>query len=228
MDNNTLNINQQYEEAFTKPIIKIGRMTLLAAIFLCFLPTIYLVVRYGAMPPLGAIISGWVMIASIYAPYYFIEPISFFPVLGLAGTYMSFLSGEIGNMRLPCSAIAQKVLKVDPGSKKAELVSTLAIGGSVITSLVAGTLAVICGGFIMGILPPAVIKAFDFVLPSIFGAMFGMFAVKSPKYAAFALILVSVLTTFIKGLPVFIVIPATVFSTIAFAYFDFKKKNAEK
>ena len=217
-------INKSYDENFTKPIIKIGRWTLLSAVVLCLLPSLYLAIRYGALPPIGAILTGWLLIASIYAPYYFIEPISYFPILGMAGTYMSFLAGEIGNMRLPCSAIAQDVLKVEQGSKKAELVSTLAIAGSVVTSLVAGTIAVAAGSFILSVLPPFVVKAFDFVLPSIFGAMYAMFAVKSPRYGAFALLLVLFLSGVVKGLPVYVIIPVVIFSTIGLSFFEFKKK----
>jgi hypothetical protein len=217
-------MNKSYEESFTKPIIRIGRATLLSAFVACFLPSIYLAVRYGAIPPVGAIVAGWVSIASIYAPYWFVEPISYFPILGMAGTYMSFLAGEIGNMRLPCSAIAQDVLKVERGSKKAELVSTLAIAGSVVTSLVAGTLAVIAGSYILSVLPPFVVKAFDFVLPAIFGAMFAMFAVKSPKYGIYALALTCFLVKIVKVLPVYVIIPIVIFSTIALSFLEYKKK----
>ena len=79
-----------FEQSFTRPVIRIGRWTLLLAIPLCFLPAIYLWLRYGALPPLGAILTGWFLIASIYGSWYFVEPISYFPVLGLSGTYMSF------------------------------------------------------------------------------------------------------------------------------------------
>lgn len=217
-------INKLYDENFTRPVIRIGRLSMLIATLVCFIPSIYLAVRYNALPPIKAILTGWLLIASIYGPYYFIEPISYFPILGVAGTYMSFLAGEIGNMRLPCAAIAQDVLKVERGSKKAELVSTLAIAGSVVTSLVAGTIAVIAGSFILSLLPPFVIKAFDFVLPSVFGAMFAMFAIKAPKYGIFALTVCLFLSKFVKGLPVYVIIPVTIFSTIGLAYYDTRRK----
>jgi len=216
-------INKLYDESFTKPVIRIGRLSMLAAIFACFIPSIYLAVRYNAMPPIKSILTGWILVASIYGPFYFIEPISYFPVLGIAGTYMSFLAGEIGNMRLPCAAIAQEVLKTEQGSKKAELVGALAIAGSVVTSLVAGTVAVIAGSLILSLLPPFVVKAFDFVLPAVFGAMFAMFAIKSPKYGIFALSLCLIFALFIKGTPAYVSMPIVIFSTITLAYFDAKK-----
>jgi hypothetical protein len=218
-------INQLYNDGFTKPVIRIGRWTLIAATVLCFIPSIYLGIRYGAMPPIGNVLSAWFLIASIYGPYYFVEPISYFPVLGIAGTYMSFLAGEIGNMRLPVSAVAQNVLKVEPGSKKAELVSTLAIAGSILTSVIAGTLAVLAGSLILGVLPPFVIKMFDFVLPGVFGSMFAMFALKAPKYGVFSLAICILMQILLKT-PVYITIPVTIFSTIGLALYNTRKAKA--
>jgi len=216
--------NQTYHESFTKPIIRVGKITLLLAVVFSFLPPIYLWLKYGALPPVSAILTGWFLTASIYGTYYFIEPISFFPVLGIAGTYMSFLAGNIGNMRLPCAAVAQEALKVEPGSEKAELVATLGIAGSIITNLIVVTVAAIAGNQLMGMFPTVVVDAFGYVLPSIFGAMFAMFAVKYPKYGAFAITLTLILLGVVKVLPVYVLIPLCVFSTIAFATFSYKKK----
>lgn len=218
------NRNEAYYENFTKPIIKTGKWTLLLAVVFCFLPPLYLWMRYGALPPVKNIITGWFLIASIYGTYYFIEPISFFPILGMAGTYMSFLAGNIGNMRVPCAAVAQEALKVEPGSEKAELVATLGIAGSIITNLIVVTIAAVAGNELMKLFPPVVITAFQFVLPAIFGAMFAMFAVKYPKYGTFAIGLTLFLLGIVKVLPVYVLIPVCVFSTIAFATTSYKKK----
>lgn len=220
------NTNKQaYHENFTRPIIKVGKVTLLLAVAFSFIPPIYLWIRYGALPPVNAIITGWFLIASVYGSYYFIEPMSFFPVLGLAGTYMSFLAGNIGNMRLPCAAVAQEALKVEPGSEKAELVATLGIAGSIITNLIVVTIAAIAGNQLMGLFPPVVVKAFGFVLPSVFGAMFAMFASKYHKYGLFAISVTLFLLGVIKVLPVYVIIPVCVFSTIGFAMFSYKKES---
>lgn len=221
--------NLSYDEVFTKPIIKTGRWTLLLAIPLSFLPAIYLWLRYGAIPPVGAILTGWFLIASIFGSYYFIEPISYFPVLGVSGTYMSFLAGNIGNMRLPVAAVAQEALKTEPGTHKHELVAVLAIAGSIITNLVVVAITATAGATIMSILPPAVIAAFDYVLPSIFGPMFAMFAIKHPKFGIFALGMALFLVGIVKVLPVYLIIPTVVFSTIGFAVSSYKRsKKAAK
>jgi hypothetical protein len=184
--------------------------------------------RYGALPPLGAILTGWFLIASIYGSWYFVEPISYFPILGLSGTYMSFLSGNIANMRVPCSAVAQEVIGVESGTKEAELVATIGIAGSIITNMIVVTIAAIAGNELFKFFPQPVIKAFDYVLPAIFGALFVMFAIKYPKYGVFAIAVGMLLMAVIKGLPAFVIIPICVFSTIAFAVFSFKISTKKK
>ena len=101
--------------------------------------------------------------------------------------------------------------------------ATLGIAGSIITNLIVVTIAAIAGNGIMQILPPVVVKAFDYVLPSIFGSMFAMFAVKYPKYGAFAIGLTLFLLGVVKVLPVYVLIPVCVFSTIGFATNSYKK-----
>ena len=219
---------RSYEEAFTRPVVAVGRLTLLLSIPLSFLPVIYLWLQYGLVPSWEVILTGWFLIASIYGSWYVIEPISYFPVLGTAGTYMSFLSGNIANMRVPCSAVAQEALGVEPGTRKAELVATLGIGGSIITNLIVVTLAAVGGNVLMASIPPVVVSAFEYVLPAIFGALFVMFSVKYPSYGIFAITITLLLLGVIKVLPAWVVIPVTIFSTIAFATASYKRRLARR
>ena len=135
--------DELYEKTFTKPIIRYGRFTNLLSLVLCFLPSILVWVVYGVKPSTQDILTGWGLAASVYAIYSIVEPISYFPILGLPGTYMSFLSGNIGNVRLPTSAVTQEAVGVEPGTKKAEIVSTLGIAGSIVTNLIIVTIAAV-------------------------------------------------------------------------------------
>lgn len=214
---------RNYENSFTRPIIKYGRLTNLIAIPFCFLPALVLLFVYNVYPGTSNILKGWLYIASVYGIYAIVEPISFFPVLGLPGTYMSFLAGNIGNMRVPCSAIAQEAVGVTPGTKKAELVSTLGIAGSIITNLVVVTIAAVGGAALMKIFPPFILQAFTYVSPAIFGAIFAMYAVKNIKYGVFAMTVTLIMLLVIKVIPTFVMIPASVFSTVAFAFYNYNK-----
>lgn len=219
--------NLSYEQSFTKPIIKYGRLTNLLGVAFSFIPALVVYFVFGAFPGVENILSGWVLIASIYGIYAIVEPISYFPILGLPGTYMSFLAGNIGNMRVPCSAIAQEALGTTPGTKKAELVSTLGIAGSVVTNIVVVTIAAIGGAALMNAFPPIVIEAFTYVSPAIFGAIFSMYASKKLEYGAFALVVVGIMLLVIKVLPTYLMIPIAVFSTVAFAFKTHDAKNGK-
>lgn len=215
-----------YEKSFTKPIIRYGSLTNLLAIPLCFIPAIYLWLVKGAFPGWNNIITGWMYVASMFAIYSVVEPICYFPILGLPGTYMSFLSGNIGNMRVPCAVVAQESLGVEPGTKKAELIATLGIAGSIFTNTIMVTIAAIGGAALMSIFPPVVLTAFKYVSSAIFGAMFAMFASKNLKYGAFALVVVMAMLLS-KAIPVYIMIPIAVFSTAIFGVFDYNKKQSK-
>ena len=215
-----------YEKSFTKPIIRYGSLTNLLAIPLCFIPAIYLWLVKGAFPGWNNILTGWMYVASMFAIYSVVEPICYFPILGLPGTYMSFLSGNIGNMRVPCAVVAQESLGVEPGTKKAELIATLGIAGSIFTNTIMVTIAAIGGAALMSIFPPVVLTAFKYVSSAIFGAMFAMFASKNLKYGAFALVVVLAMLLS-KAIPVYIMIPIAVFSTAIFGVFDYNKKQSK-
>lgn len=215
-----------YEKSFTKPIIRYGSLTNLLAIPLCFIPAIYLWLVNGAFPGWNNILTGWMYVASMFAIYSVVEPICYFPILGLPGTYMSFLSGNIGNMRVPCAVVAQESLGVEPGTKKAELIATLGIAGSIFTNTIMVTIAAIGGAALMSIFPPVVLTAFKYVSSAIFGAMFAMFASKNLKYGAFALVVVMAMLLS-KAIPVYIMIPIAVFSTAIFGVFDYNKKQSK-
>ena len=163
------------------------------------------------------ILTGWMYTASMFAIYSVVEPICYFPILGLPGTYMSFLSGNIGNMRVPCAVIAQESLGVEPGTKKAELIATLGIAGSIFTNIIIITIAAIGGQALLSLFPPVVITAFKYVSSA-------MFASKNLKYGTFALVIVMAMLLS-KALPVYLMIPIAVFSTAAFGIFDYNKKN---
>ena len=162
---------------FEKSVHSIGRFTLIVAVFLSFVPFLYIVIAYNAMPPLDAVIVGVIGVWAAFATAYIVEPLSFFPALGSAGTYMSFLAGTIGQMRVPAARVAKDVAGVEDGTKEAELVAICGIAGSIYLNLAVITLTAAAGTFILAVLPAVVLNAIaTYILAAIFGAVFAMFA----------------------------------------------------
>ena len=112
-----------FDSEFTRPIIKYGRIGMLITAFLTFLPPLYLWVVEGVIPAGKDIFTAWVSVVSIFGVLYFIEPLSYYPVLGTAGTYLSYLSGNVGNVRIPALISAQKTLEVEPNTQKGDVIS---------------------------------------------------------------------------------------------------------
>lgn len=213
--------NTTYETEFSKPIHKVGRATNLIAAACMFLPSILLFAIYGVFPPIDGILVGMGLALTYAVPFWIIEPISYYPTLGDAATYMSFLAGNISNMRLPCAAVAQEVAGVEEGSRKGELVATVGISISVWLSILAVLVGAIATGWIVTTFPEWWQVAFKtYLLPAVFGAVFGQFALRGWKYAPIALILPLVLI--LVGSPTYVTIPVVVFGTIAFGRLLYK------
>ena len=104
--------NDYYSGTYIPGIVKWGKITLLLGIFAGFLPALVRAFR-GYMPPVSAIIAGTLMQISVSGAFYIVEPISYFPILGIPGTYLTFLSGNTSNMRVPCSSVAQEAAGVE-------------------------------------------------------------------------------------------------------------------
>jgi len=220
-----INSNEIFEKEYTPHIIKWGMSTTLLGVLLCFGPVAVLYFVYGIMPPWSAIITGTIMQMSVSGVFYVVEPVSYFTILGIPGTYMSFLSGNIGNLRVPCSAIAQDAADVEKGTPEGSIMSTIGVATSILVNIILLSIGVLLGTSILSILPKPVYDSLNFLLPAIFGAILGQQSVKSPKIAAIAIPLGLLMTLlykngylkFLPGIPVYAVIITTIFGTIIIA-----------
>lgn len=202
-----------YAEQFTRPVHKIGMITCGLAVLANLLPPAWLYLQYGVFPPTAAIAQGMGLALTYAVPFFIIEPIIYYPVLGDAGTYMSFLSGNIANMRLPCAAVAQAVAGVEEGTREGELIGTVGIALSIWLSIFAVLIGALATGWLVQFFSPWLQDAFkSYLLPATWGAVFGLFALRGLRYAPAALVLA--LTVILLKWPPYLAIPITVFGTI--------------
>jgi hypothetical protein len=221
MDNNK-NTVSLYDSEYIPYIVKWGRATNLLGVLLALLPAVICTFMYGLNPGIGAIIAGFMMQASVSGVFWFAEPISYFPVLGVPATYMSFLSGNIGNLRLPASVAALEASGIEPGTEKGAIIATIGVALSIIVNIVMLTIGVILGSSVLGMMPPAVVAALNNILPALFGAMLAQQFVANPKIGTIAVVLAGGMLTLLKvgalsflpGNPVYAVIMVSVFGSI--------------
>ena len=223
-------MENNYMSTWKKNSIRIGSPTNLLAALTSFLPVLYLCIKFDCWPDISLVLAAWGLIALSFGAFYVVEPVSYYASLGMSGTYLSFLSGNIGNMRVPCAALALDVTKSETGTIQAEVVSTMAICGSIITNLIATTSAAVVGAAVVAVLPEAINKGLQtYASAAIFGATLGNFGLKKPKVAVIGLA-IPVICKLIGGIPAWIIIVLSVFGTVGVArlfYVAEQKKAAQ-
>lgn len=215
--------DKTFDKLWNRPVIEIGRTTLLLAAATSFFPVVYIMFKYNIFPPIDLVLKGWALVAAVYGALYISEPVSFFPVLGLSGTYMAFLSGNIGNMRVPASAMALEVTNTVPGTREVEIIATLGMVGSIVVNLFFVTIAAVAGATILNVMPNFVVNAFRmYTVPAIFGAMFFQYGLKYPKLIVFGIGIPFILKFLLPFVPGYAATLITLASVIAISKVIYK------
>lgn len=219
-----------YENSYLPKVNRVGKITGFAGVLLSFAPAIVLLML-GIYPSGGALLTAFVGIASAVGVLWFVEPISYFPVLGVTGTYMAFLSGNISNMRLPCAAVAQSAAEVEPGTPKGSLISALGMAVSVVINISVLTLGVLLGSAVLSKMPPVVQETLNYLLPALFGALLAQFGYKHKRQAlimlAFAIVISLLISkgifSWLPGASNYLAMLSCVFVSILLARVLYKK-----
>ena len=217
--------DNSFENLYTKNIIRTGRLTASLAVLFCLGPPLFIYLKYGIFPPVKNLIAGYLIILSMFGISYFTDMIAFFPTTGLSGIYLGYLSGNMSGVRLPVMLTAQEALNTQQGSQKAEIIGTIAMGGSVFVGIICTTVTAIVGEPLLNILPDFVVQSFNYVTPAIMGSLISMVATMNFKAFLFALLMSVTIVLF--NPPTFIQFPAVIFSTIFICILMKKKKKED-
>lgn len=166
-------------DKFNASIKTLGYIFVTIALICNFIPAVYASITTGVFPAVGDLFALWIAAASAFGVGYFVQPVSFFPMANMSGTFMCWIVGNVGEIRIPAATMAQKVTNAEQGTPKSQVMSTLGIGGSVIVSVCLITLFTLLGTSIMPLMPKVVLKAFGFVLPCVLGAVYASLASKN-------------------------------------------------
>ena len=182
---------------------------------------------FGTMPDWKALVVGLIATAPMYWAVGVIETITFVPMLGAGGSYLSFVTGNISNLKLPCAINALEQNEVSATSEEGEIISTIAIATSSIVTTIIIVIGVICIVPLTPILEAPVLEpAFAQMLPALFGGLGVAFVSKNWKIAIAPVVLMLVLFIFIPALnsgTVGIMVPVSVVFTIAVARLLYKR-----
>ena len=132
-----------YNLEYLPKMHKIGKVIGVLAVVASFMPALCLGVVYGLWPDWAALGTAALTAVSSLGVLLFVEPLSYYPVVGPMGTYMAFVSGNISNMRIPCASMAQVAAEVEPGTEKGSIVATIGMGVSIVINTLVLSVGVI-------------------------------------------------------------------------------------
>ena len=204
-----------------------GRIWNIAVMLLLMAFPVAVGLIFSVLPDWEALGAGLIATAPMYWAVGIIETITYVPMLGAGGSYLSFVTGNISNLKLPCALNALEQNEVSASSEEGEVISTIAIAVSSIVTTLIILVGVVCIVPLAPILEaPVLAPAFEQILPALFGGLGVAFVSKNWKIAIAPVILMLILFIFVPALnagTVGIMVPVSALFTIAIARIMYKK-----
>ena len=176
------------QEAYTNATHKIEKISdTIAVLLILMVPAVITFLYAGDIEiQFSNTISAIITLTAIYGVVSVVEVVSYSPFLGSGGTYLSFITGNIMNMKLPAATNALRVNNVERGTEEGEIITTLAIGASsIVTTLILFLGMLFLGNILVPIITgPALAPAFDNVTPALTGALAAPYFMKNKKLSA--------------------------------------------
>lgn len=203
-----------------------GRLWMLVTL-LVFLSVPFLICSHlGVSPKLGMIGKGLASVALVFYPTAVIEVLTYSPLLGTGGTYLSFVTGNISNLKLPVALSSMESAKVKPNSEEGEVISTISIAvSSIVTTVIIAVFVLLFRPLLKDLTAEgsAFAPAFQQVTPALFGALCASYLAKHWKISILPIVLLTIILLFQGTLAVGVLIPIGVIVSLLGAHIMFKK-----
>jgi hypothetical protein len=213
---------------FDNAINRLGRLTSIISLALMISVPLITTIAYRIEVSFGKIAGAASGLIAMFAPMAIVENISYYPIIGAGGVYLSCITGNIMNMKLPSALSGMKLAGVTPGSAEGDVISiiSVAISSFVTVSILALSMFII-GEYITPYLSkPVLAPAFANIMPALLGALVTPFVVRGVKLSVTPFAVSISLCVFLGGpfvqryqsycLPVIMLLSATV------SYYMFK------
>jgi hypothetical protein len=141
-------------------------------------------IYYNAWPEGEPFLKGLLSIGPMYWAVGTIEVLTYIPMLGAGGSYLGFITGSLTMLKVPCTMSAFTRAEVKSGTPEGEVIATIAIAVSSITTVTIIFLGVLLITPLTPILnSPTLEPAFDQILPALFGGLGVAIIAQNPKIA---------------------------------------------
>lgn len=192
---------EKYLEDFNNGLHRLGRFLLVSGILVLSAVPFLIGMLYGVTPDMAAFLEGYAKVAVVYLPVSLVEFLVYTPMLGVGGSYISFITGNVTNMKIPVAMNAKEIAGTEVGTPENEIISTI----STATSAIVTTLVIVAGVILLVPLQPVLqnpvlLPAFNNVVPALFGALGLKYFAKSPQIALIPVLFMILLCTFVPSM----------------------------
>lgn len=212
------------EKSYYDKVHNWGRISTVSALCVLLMFPLAICLYLDVFPPVKTVIAGLLKVIPLYWAVAVVEVIFYTPMLGAGGTYLSFVTGNIVNLKLPCAISAMENAKVKSNSEEGEVISTIAIAtSSIVTTIVLAIGILIFAPFLQTFTESALLMpAFKEVIPALFGALGAGYFVKNWKISIVPIIFMLVILVFVPTIGAStLIFPGIVASVIgAFAMYQ--------
>lgn len=192
---------EQFFTEFNNGLHRLGRFMLVSAIVMLVAVPFVVGALNGVSPDLEGFLTGFAKVGLIYIPVSLVEFLIYTPMLGVGGSYISFITGNVTNMKIPCAMNSRDIAGTQVGTPENEIISTI----STATSAIVTTLVIVVGVILLVPLQPVLqnemlLPAFNNVVPALFGALGLKYFSKAPKIAFIPVTLMALLCIFVPSM----------------------------
>ena len=215
------------EMSYMDSVHRWGRIWNLSMMVLMMMFPVAVCFIFGVLPDTKGLLLGLVSTAPMYWAVGVVETFTFIPMLGAGGSYLSFVTGNISNLKLPCALSALEQAGVKANSEEGEVVSTIAIAvSSIVTTIIIFIGVLLITPLAPVLNAPVLEPAFAQIIPALFGGLGVVFISRNWKIAVAPIALMLVLFIAIPALnagTVGIMVPVSVAITLILSRIMYKK-----
>ncbi len=177
--------NIRSSKEFSADINRLGRLTSIIALIAMFAVPLGTAYYYNVGLDLGKAFAAASSLIAIFLPTAVAENLSFYPIFGSGAMYLSSITGNITNMKLPVTVSGQKIANAEAGTEKGDIIAIITVGiSSMVTILILIIGAFLIGSWLVPILEHPVLKpGFDHITPALYGAITVPQIIRNPKLA---------------------------------------------
>ena len=200
-----------------------------AAVVICLFPIVLMLI-YQTAPNWNGVLGGLISVAPTFWTVGIIEIFTYVPMLGVGGSYLTFVTGNVTNLKVPCLLNSLDSAKTTVDTNEGEVIATISVAVSAIVT----TIIIAVGVFMIMFIAPVkeflqsefLKPAFDNILPALFGGLGIVYISKNWKISIAPIVLMLILFILIPGLnggTVGIMVPVGALFTIGVSRILYKK-----